>query len=296
MDELDDDDADVDGDRAAGSLLAAADARLPAGAVLLLSDEEPLAASRAEPERALAAALAELARAAAAEARGAEAASLPLRLHERTAPAPAAWRLAAALQAAGARALMPGAERQLQVRVDNLTDELRARWSDAAAEATPSAAALMLLGALLATLAGSLFAVLAWRRLRRQRGGRDAPLLSAADFTFPVDERRVGDGIETMLSCWLRRLHEFGGPEPEPEPAPAAASGDLLAEPASARRAPSLPSSTCSVNRVAADRRTRYKVRPGLRTETRRSRPAAALLDYLSIIFWLLSLKSISRQ
>lgn len=92
------------------------------------------------------------------------------------------------------------------------------------------------------------------RRVRKRRG--DAVLI-VSDFSFPADERRrVGEGMETMLSCWLQQLHEFGGPELE--------KPDLLKQ--SPRSippliaAPSAPSSTCSVNRVNPDRRIRYKV------------------------------------
>lgn len=85
-------------------------------------------------------------------------------------------------------------------------------------------------------------------RQRRRRRGGDA-VLSPADFSFPADEQRcVGDGMETMLSCWLQRLHEFGGPELD--------RPDLLKRPVPL----SAPSSTCSVNRIALDRRIRYKV------------------------------------
>ncbi|KAG5881656.1 hypothetical protein JTB14_002151 [Gonioctena quinquepunctata] len=42
-------------------------------------------------------------------------------------------------------------------------------------------------------------------------------LLTAADFVFPqiADSRRVDEGIEAMLCCWLQQLQEFGGPEVE---------------------------------------------------------------------------------
>ncbi|XP_075235851.1 retinal guanylyl cyclase 1 [Lycorma delicatula] len=42
-------------------------------------------------------------------------------------------------------------------------------------------------------------------------------LLTPADFVFPhgSDTRRVDEGIETMLCCWLQQLQEFGGPEVE---------------------------------------------------------------------------------
>ncbi|KAK9692711.1 Protein tyrosine and serine/threonine kinase [Popillia japonica] len=40
-------------------------------------------------------------------------------------------------------------------------------------------------------------------------------LLTATDFVFPqiADSRRVDEGIEAMLCCWLQQLQEFGGPE-----------------------------------------------------------------------------------
>lgn len=38
-------------------------------------------------------------------------------------------------------------------------------------------------------------------------------MLAASDFVFPVDSRRVDEGIEAMLCCWLQQLQEFGGPE-----------------------------------------------------------------------------------
>ncbi|XP_063978176.1 retinal guanylyl cyclase 2 isoform X2 [Diachasmimorpha longicaudata] len=42
-------------------------------------------------------------------------------------------------------------------------------------------------------------------------------ILTASDFVFPqpTDNRRVDEGIETMLCCWLKQLQEFGGPEVE---------------------------------------------------------------------------------
>lgn len=82
------------------------------------------------------------------------------------------------------------------------------------------------------------------------RRPRAVPILAAADFQFPADERRrVGEGMETMISL-LQQLHEFAGPEPE--------RPDLLKRPEPL--GPSAPSSTCSVTRLAPDNRTRYKV------------------------------------
>lgn len=230
-----------------GDLRALADARLAAGSLLLLRWEAGPA------EDALRAALADVERGAAAERGGAEPLHAELELHERVAPG-ASWRRAAAVAVRGSRALAPPPARPaLQVRIDNLTAESAARWAaDGAAPAEPvqgpGLALLALAAAALAVLSGAVLAARA-RRGGRRGAAREAPLLAVADFSFPADERRVGDGIETMLSCWLRRLHEFGGPEP-------AAPPEELAPP----RAPSLPSSTCSVNRVAVDRRTRFKV------------------------------------
>lgn len=38
-------------------------------------------------------------------------------------------------------------------------------------------------------------------------------MLASSDFVFPIDSRRVDEGIEAMLCCWLQQLQEFGGPE-----------------------------------------------------------------------------------
>uniref|UniRef100_A0A1A9VGW6 guanylate cyclase n=1 Tax=Glossina austeni TaxID=7395 RepID=A0A1A9VGW6_GLOAU len=48
---------------------------------------------------------------------------------------------------------------------------------------------------------------------KRLSKGPNKIVLSANDFVFPVDSRRVDDGIEAMLRCWLQQLQEFGGPE-----------------------------------------------------------------------------------
>ncbi|CAH0723052.1 unnamed protein product, partial [Brenthis ino] len=84
------------------------------------------------------------------------------------------------------------------------------------------------------------------------RRPRALPILASADFQFPADERRrVGEGMETMLSL-LQQLHEFAGPEPE--------RPDLLKQPEPLGQ--SAPSSTCSVTRLTPDNRTRYKGDP----------------------------------
>ncbi|XP_052747507.1 retinal guanylyl cyclase 1 [Bicyclus anynana] len=80
---------------------------------------------------------------------------------------------------------------------------------------------------------------------------RAAPVLAAADFQFPADDRRrVGEGMESMLS-WLQRLHDVGEAAPAPD-------APRRAEPL----VPSAPSSTCSVSRLAPDARPRYKGEP----------------------------------
>ncbi|XP_055635291.1 uncharacterized protein LOC129775073 isoform X2 [Toxorhynchites rutilus septentrionalis] len=50
---------------------------------------------------------------------------------------------------------------------------------------------------------------------KRFSKGPNKIVLSRSDFVFPVDMRRVDEGIETMLSFWLQQLQEFGGPEVE---------------------------------------------------------------------------------
>ncbi|XP_063708957.1 uncharacterized protein LOC134837507 [Culicoides brevitarsis] len=48
---------------------------------------------------------------------------------------------------------------------------------------------------------------------KRLSKGPNKIVLSTSDFVFPVDARRVDEGIEAMLCCWLQQLQEFGGPE-----------------------------------------------------------------------------------
>lgn len=184
-------------------------------------------------------------------------------LYERSNISSGMWRPAAVLSTTSTRSLELSDEWVTTVELVNVTVSLD-RWSaegEARAAAAPgaepsSAAALSAVAACCAlALATSTALLLRWvaTRRRRRRRRRDA-VLAPPDFTFPVDERRrVGEGMETMLSCWLQQLHEFGGPELE--------RPDLLKQPPCvAPRAPSAPSSTCSVNRVTVDRRTRYKV------------------------------------
>lgn len=185
-------------------------------------------------------------------------------LYERSNGTSFTWSHTAVLATTRSRYLDLADELESTVRLVNVTAALDS-WS-AGAEREPlqrepgdAAALSAALSAVLAcgalALATSSALLLRWAatRRRRRRRRRDA-VLAPLDFTFPVDERRrVGEGMETMLSCWLQQLHEFGGPELE--------RPDLLKQPPCVPpRAPSAPSSTCSVNRVLMDRRIRYKV------------------------------------
>ncbi|KAH8277529.1 hypothetical protein KR026_012444 [Drosophila bipectinata] len=71
-------------------------------------------------------------------------------------------------------------------------------------------------GLLVIIVAGSVAAGIAMRNYflrKRLSKGPNKIVLSASDFVFPVDSRRVDEGIEAMLCCWLQQLQEFGGPE-----------------------------------------------------------------------------------
>lgn len=48
---------------------------------------------------------------------------------------------------------------------------------------------------------------------RRLSKGPNRVVLASSDFVFPIDSRRVDEGIEAMLCCWLQQLQEFGGPD-----------------------------------------------------------------------------------
>lgn len=48
---------------------------------------------------------------------------------------------------------------------------------------------------------------------KRLSKGPNKVVLAPSDFVFPIDSRRVDEGIEAMLCCWLQQLQEFGGPE-----------------------------------------------------------------------------------
>uniref|UniRef100_A0A1I8PTX7 Guanylate cyclase n=1 Tax=Stomoxys calcitrans TaxID=35570 RepID=A0A1I8PTX7_STOCA len=69
---------------------------------------------------------------------------------------------------------------------------------------------------LVAIIVASVAAGIAMRNYflrKRLSKGPNKIVLSANDFVFPVDSRRVDEGIEAMLCCWLQQLQEFGGPE-----------------------------------------------------------------------------------
>ncbi|KAF7996629.1 hypothetical protein HCN44_002275 [Aphidius gifuensis] len=78
-------------------------------------------------------------------------------------------------------------------------------------------------------------------------------ILTASDFVFPhiADGRRVDEGIEAMLCCWLQQLQEFGGPEIE--------KPDLLQGSVGSLK-PHFKTSTGSLSRlnIVGDSRARY--------------------------------------
>ncbi|XP_034940312.1 receptor-type guanylate cyclase gcy-12 isoform X3 [Chelonus insularis] len=88
---------------------------------------------------------------------------------------------------------------------------------------------------------------------RRMSKGPYKIILTASDFVFPqvVDSRRVDEGIEAMLCCWLQQFQEFGGPEVE--------KPDLLQGSVGSLK-PHLKASTSSLARhtIFKDPRARY--------------------------------------
>ncbi|XP_076752601.1 retinal guanylyl cyclase 2 isoform X1 [Xylocopa sonorina] len=77
------------------------------------------------------------------------------------------------------------------------------------------------LGSLLLTIVAILIAIL-FRRKLLKKGMSKGPykiVLTTSDFVFPqvprANSKRVDEGIETILCCWLQQLQEFGGPEVE---------------------------------------------------------------------------------
>ncbi|XP_039490382.1 uncharacterized protein LOC120451081 isoform X3 [Drosophila santomea] len=76
--------------------------------------------------------------------------------------------------------------------------------------------AAICVGLLVIIIAGIVAGGIAMRNYflrKRLSNGPNKIVLSASDFVFPVDSRRVDEGIEAMLCCWLQQLQEFGGPE-----------------------------------------------------------------------------------
>ncbi|XP_026671236.1 uncharacterized protein LOC108627232 isoform X2 [Ceratina calcarata] len=79
----------------------------------------------------------------------------------------------------------------------------------------------VILGSFLLTVMTILMAILIRKRLLKKRmsKGPYKIILTTSDFVFPqvpqANSRRVDEGIETMLCCWLQQLQEFGGPEVE---------------------------------------------------------------------------------
>ncbi|KAL7731283.1 hypothetical protein ACLKA6_014456 [Drosophila palustris] len=76
--------------------------------------------------------------------------------------------------------------------------------------------AAICIGLLLIIVAASVAVGVAVRNYflrKRLSKGPNKIVLSPSDFVFPVDSRRVDEGIEAMLCCWLQQLQEFGGPE-----------------------------------------------------------------------------------
>ncbi|CAK9802664.1 Retinal guanylyl cyclase 2 [Anthophora quadrimaculata] len=79
----------------------------------------------------------------------------------------------------------------------------------------------IILGSIVLTVLAILLVILIRKRLLKNRMSRGPYkiILTTSDFVFPqvprVDSRRVDEGIEAMLCCWLQQLQEFGGPEVE---------------------------------------------------------------------------------
>ncbi|CAG9814278.1 unnamed protein product [Phaedon cochleariae] len=79
-------------------------------------------------------------------------------------------------------------------------------------------------------------------------------LLTATDFVFPqiADSRRVDEGIEAMLCCWLQQLQEFGGPEVEKPDLLLGSGGASMRTPARTGSSPNL------AKQLIVDPRVRY--------------------------------------
>ncbi|XP_057663758.1 retinal guanylyl cyclase 2 isoform X2 [Diorhabda carinulata] len=79
-------------------------------------------------------------------------------------------------------------------------------------------------------------------------------ILTANDFVFPqiTDSRRVDEGIEAMLCCWLQQLQEFGGPEVEKPDLLQGSGGTSVRTPARTSSSPNL------AKQLIVDPRVRY--------------------------------------
>uniref|UniRef100_A0A6P7HGL0 Guanylate cyclase n=2 Tax=Diabrotica virgifera virgifera TaxID=50390 RepID=A0A6P7HGL0_DIAVI len=79
-------------------------------------------------------------------------------------------------------------------------------------------------------------------------------ILTATDFVFPqiADSRRVDEGIEAMLCCWLQQLQEFGGPEVEKPDLLQGSGGASMITPARTSSSPNL------AKQLIVDPRVRY--------------------------------------
>lgn len=86
-------------------------------------------------------------------------------------------------------------------------------------------------------------------------------VLSAVDFVFPVDSRRVDEGIEAMLCCFLQQLQEFGGPEVEkPDVIKGSMSSLKNAGLATAQNKNTSGSGSLARHNTVLDMRARYNV------------------------------------
>ncbi|XP_066588418.1 retinal guanylyl cyclase 2-like [Prorops nasuta] len=102
--------------------------------------------------------------------------------------------------------------------VENSSDNLSiVPLSDSAIVNFPTAhIVLIVLGSILFALLSIIIAVFVRRQVLRRRMSKI--ILTASDFVFPpqaAGSKRVDEGIEAMLCCWLQQLQEFGGPEVE---------------------------------------------------------------------------------
>lgn len=97
---------------------------------------------------------------------------------------------------------------------------------------------------------------------KRLSKGPNKVVLSAADFVFPVDSRRVDEGIEAMLCCFLQQLQEFGGPEVDkPDVIKGSISSLKTAGLPAAQNKNTSGSGSLARHNTVLDMRARYNVR-----------------------------------